>query len=117
MLMRGTGIESVAACQTARTLFINLLSPNLCGDLDTVRGLPSGGCGDLTAEREFPSDKVYRREPRRVIGVEPFCLYGLGFFSVHSIVRCGLRRSGARQWLRIRAGPSSTEPGGVNAGP
>jgi hypothetical protein len=68
-----------------------LLFRHPCGDLDTVHGLPSGGCGDLTAEREFPSDKVYRRNPRRVIGVEPFCLYGLGFFSVHSIVGCGLR--------------------------
>jgi hypothetical protein len=25
-------------------------------------GLQSGGCGDLSAEREFPSDKVYRRD-------------------------------------------------------
>jgi hypothetical protein len=39
-----------------------------------VHGLPSGGCGDLTAEREFLSDKVFRHDPRRVIGVEPFCL-------------------------------------------
>jgi hypothetical protein len=33
-LVRGTGIESVTACQTARTLSPNLLSPNLCGAVD-----------------------------------------------------------------------------------
>jgi hypothetical protein len=37
MLVRGTGIESVTACQTARTLSPNLLSPNLCGDVDIGR--------------------------------------------------------------------------------
>src|SRR5271154_5816421 len=36
----------------------------------------SGGCGDSSTEREFPSDKVYRRDDRGVIGVESFCLYG-----------------------------------------
>ena len=30
-------------------------------------GLPSGGCGDSSAERKFPSDKVYRRNVRGVI--------------------------------------------------
>src|SRR5208282_4739507 len=38
--------------------------------LDTVHGLLSGGCGDLIAEREFPSDKVYRRDDRGLVGVE-----------------------------------------------
>jgi hypothetical protein len=56
-IVRGTGIESVTACQTARTLSPNLQSPNLCGALDTVHGLPSGGCGDSSAEREFPSTR------------------------------------------------------------
>jgi hypothetical protein len=37
-----------------------------------VRGLPSGGCGDSSAEREFPSDKVYRRDDRGIVGVESF---------------------------------------------
>src|SRR5882757_7100496 len=36
-VVRGTGIESVKACQTARTLSPNLLSANLCGRLDTGR--------------------------------------------------------------------------------
>src|SRR5271156_5172311 len=58
MLVRDTGIESVTACQTARTLSPNLLSPNLCGGLDAVHGRTSGGCGDATTKREFPSDKV-----------------------------------------------------------
>jgi hypothetical protein len=40
--------------------------------LDTVHGLLSGGCGDLSAEREFPSDKVYRRDDRGIVGVETF---------------------------------------------
>jgi hypothetical protein len=33
-------------------------------------GLPSGGCGHSNTEREFPSDKVYRRDDRRIIGAE-----------------------------------------------
>ena len=69
-LVRGTGIESVTACETARTLSPNLLAPNLCGALDTVHGLPSGGCGDSSTEREFPSDKVYRHDDRGIVGVE-----------------------------------------------
>jgi hypothetical protein len=40
------------------------------GALDTVRGLPSGGCGDSSAEREFPSDRVYRRDDRGIVWVE-----------------------------------------------
>ena len=36
-MVRGTGIESVTACQTARTLSPNLLSPNLCGGVDAGR--------------------------------------------------------------------------------
>jgi hypothetical protein len=40
------------------------------GALDTVRGLPSGGCGDSGAEREFPSDRVYRRDDRGIVWVE-----------------------------------------------
>jgi hypothetical protein len=34
-----------------------------------VQGLPSGGCSDLIAQREFLSDKVYRRDDRGVVGV------------------------------------------------
>ena len=86
-LVRGTGIESVTACQTARTL-----SPtNLCGDLDTVHGLPSGGCGDLSAEREFPSDKVYRRDDRGIVGVESFGPQGLAFVIHTSVGRAACR--------------------------
>jgi hypothetical protein len=34
-----------------------------------VQGLPSGGCSDPIAQREFPSDKVYRRDDRGIVGV------------------------------------------------
>jgi hypothetical protein len=47
-----------------------LLFTCVCGALDMVHGLPSCGSGDLNTEREFPSDKVYRRDDRGVIGVE-----------------------------------------------
>jgi hypothetical protein len=39
--------------------------------LDRADGLPSAGCGALIAEREFPSDKVYRRDDRGIVGVQP----------------------------------------------
>jgi hypothetical protein len=57
-----------------------------------VHGLLSGGCGDSSAEPEFPSDKVYRRDDRGFVGVEPFSTHSLGFFSVHTVldVRRGL---------------------------
>ena len=44
--------------------------------LETGR-LTSGGCGDSSAEREFPSDKVYRRDDRGIVGVESFGSQGL----------------------------------------
>jgi hypothetical protein len=69
-MVRDTGIESVTACQTVRKLSPNLLSPNLCGAVDAVHGLLSGGCGDLIAEREFPSDKVYRRDDCGIVRIE-----------------------------------------------
>jgi hypothetical protein len=37
-------------------------------------------------EREFPSHKVYRRDDRGVVGVEPFSPHRLGFFSVHTVL-------------------------------
>jgi hypothetical protein len=52
-----------------------------------VHGLLSGGCGDLIAEREFPSDKVYRRDDRGIVGVESLSLQGLAFFDIHTSVR------------------------------
>jgi hypothetical protein len=55
----------------------NLLFPNLCGALDMVHGLPSCGSGGLNTEREFPSDKVYRRDDRGIVGVESLGLQGL----------------------------------------
>jgi hypothetical protein len=61
----------------------NLLSPNLCGDVDMVHGLPSCGSGDLNTEREFPSDKVYRRDD---CGVESFGPQGLAFFVIHTVL-------------------------------
>ena len=48
---------------------------------------PSGGCGDLIVEREFPSDKVYRRDDRGIVGVESF-LAGLGVSSSSTPVLC-----------------------------
>lgn len=74
----------MAACQTARTLSTNLLSPNLCGDMDTVRGLPSGGCGDSSAERKFLSDKAYRHDNRGIVGAWSFGLQGLAFVVIHT---------------------------------
>jgi hypothetical protein len=46
--------------------------------LDALHGLPSGRCTDSSAEREFPSDKVYRRDDRGIVGVEPFSPAQLG---------------------------------------
>jgi hypothetical protein len=51
---------------TARRLVITFVPTD---GLETG-GLPSGGCGDSSTEREFPSDKVYRRDNRGIIGVE-----------------------------------------------
>jgi hypothetical protein len=58
-----------------------------------VHGRPSGTARSLPyTGREFLSDKVYRRDDRRIVGVEPFGPHSLGFFSVHTIldVRPGL---------------------------
>jgi len=85
-VVRGTGIESVTACQTARTLAPNLLSPNLCGAQDTVHGLPSGGCGDSNTERQFPAHKVYRRDYRGIVGVESLSSQGLAFVIIHVVL-------------------------------
>jgi len=70
----------------------NLLFSHPCGSLDTVHGLQSGGCGDSSTEREFPSDKVYRRDNRGVVGVESISAQDLAFVGVHTIldVRRGL---------------------------
>ncbi|MGO9282937.1 MAG: hypothetical protein ACLP75_08035, partial [Mycobacterium sp.] len=46
--VRGTGIESVTACQTARP---NLLSPNLCDDVDI--GRLGGALPRVTAKRRI----------------------------------------------------------------
>jgi hypothetical protein len=51
-----------------------------------VRGLPSGGCGDSSAEREFPSHKVYRRDDRGIVGVESFSAEGLAFVVTHTVL-------------------------------
>jgi hypothetical protein len=36
-------------------------------------------------EREFPSDKVYRRNDRGIVGVESLSLQGLAFFDIHTV--------------------------------
>jgi hypothetical protein len=51
-----------------------------------VHGSPSGGCGDSSAEREFPSDKIYRRDECGVVGVESFIVYGLAFTVIHIVL-------------------------------
>jgi hypothetical protein len=51
-----------------------------------VRGRPSGGCGASSAERKFPSDKVYRRDDRGIVGVESLSLKGLAFFDIHTVL-------------------------------
>jgi hypothetical protein len=89
-VVRDTGIESVAACQTVRTLSPNLLFRHPCCGLDTVHGRPSGACANSSAEREFPSDKVYRCDDRRIVGVESFGPQGLAFFDVHTVLDVSL---------------------------
>jgi hypothetical protein len=42
-------------------------------------------CGDSSTERKFLSDKVYRRDDRGIIGVEPFNAEGLAFFVIHTV--------------------------------
>ena len=65
------------------------------GALDTVHGLPSRGCGDSSAEREFPSDNVYRRDNRGIVGVEPLIPHGLAFVVIQTSV--GRTSAGARK--------------------
>jgi hypothetical protein len=66
---------------------------NACGALDTVHGRPSRGCGHSSTEREFPSDKIYRRDDRGIVGVESFGPRGLAFFDIHTVLdaRPGLK--------------------------
>jgi hypothetical protein len=59
---------------------------NVCGAVDAVHGLLSGGCGDLSAERKFPSDKVYRRDDRGIVEVESRSPQGLAFVVIHASV-------------------------------
>jgi len=39
---------------------------------------------DHAGEREFPSDKVYRRDDRGIVGVESFGLQSLAFVVIHT---------------------------------
>jgi hypothetical protein len=87
-----------------------------CGGLDTGHGHSSGGCGDSSTERKFPSDKVYRRDDRGIVGVESFGLQGFAFFIVHTVL--DLRRG-----LTVPPGPAGpvhhpapTENGSVRWG-
>ena len=52
--------------------------------LRRCRALPR--CGELSTEREFPSDKVYRRDDRGVVGVESFNAEGPAFFVIHAVL-------------------------------
>jgi hypothetical protein len=38
------------------------------------------------AEREFPSDKVYRRDDRGIVEVESFGLQDLAFVVIHTVL-------------------------------
>jgi hypothetical protein len=71
---------------THARLLTSLLSRYVCSALDTVRGLLSGKRVIASAEREFPSDKVYRRDDRGVIILEPVIPHSMGSFSVHTIL-------------------------------
>jgi hypothetical protein len=51
---------------------------------------------DSSAEREFPSDKVYRRDNRGVIRVESFGLQCLAFVVMHTRVGRGACCYGSR---------------------
>jgi len=62
--------------------------------LETGR-LTSGGCGDSSAEREFPSDKVYRRDDRGVVGVESFGLQCSAFVVIDTSVGRKARSCGS----------------------
>jgi hypothetical protein len=81
-----------SACCTSRLSRGNATEPTdsetpsnyLCtNDGLETGGLPSGGCGDSSAEREFPSDKVYRRNDRGIVGVQAFS--GIALRSVSSM--------------------------------
>jgi hypothetical protein len=66
-----------------------------CGALDTVHGLPSGGSGDLNTEREFPSDKVYRRDDCGIVGFQPFGADRFAFDVIHTNVGRAASRYGS----------------------
>jgi hypothetical protein len=55
-----------------------------CYGLDTVHGLLSGGRGDFSDEREFPSDKVYCGDDRGIVGVKSLSAAGLAFVVIHN---------------------------------
>ena len=43
-------------------------------------------CGNSGTEREFPSDKVYPRDDRGIVGVESLGAQGLVFIVIHTRV-------------------------------
>jgi hypothetical protein len=58
----------------------------------------------VRTEREFPSDKVYRRDDRGIVGVESFSAEGLAFFVIHTSVGRAACRYGS-QFVHGRCGP------------
>jgi hypothetical protein len=81
-------------------------------------GLPSGGCGDSSAEREFPSDKVYRRDDRGIVGVESFGLQGLAFVVIHRLGRVPASHGSGSRDRRVHAvGGQTVDPGLPLSGP
>ena len=43
-------------------------------------------CADSSTERKFPSDKVYRRDDRGIVGVESLGPQGLAFVVIHIVL-------------------------------
>jgi hypothetical protein len=64
-----TGARAGAAVDPCPAVTVTVSCAGVAVVLIGVQGLPSGGCRDPIAEREFPSDKVYRRDDRGVVGV------------------------------------------------
>jgi hypothetical protein len=55
-------------------------------NVHAVAWTQSRGCGDSCTEREFPPDKVYRRDDRGIVGVESFGLRCAAFVIIHTVL-------------------------------
>jgi hypothetical protein len=66
----------------------------LCGNVTSV--VASTQCADSSTERKFPSDKVYRRDDRGIVGIESLSASGLAFFVIHAVLPPRLPRAADR---------------------